>query len=348
MLIIAAFSKSRPARSANVCLAVLFCVMLTSCASKSGNPVSREEFNHESSKASVNSLNNAITNRALLSKTESDESVYLLGPGDILELSVFRVEELNSTVRINGNGKLMLPLIGLVEVAGKSVSEAEIAIAQALSKDYLQDAQVSLFVTEYRSQQITVMGEVNSPDIYNVTRPRTVMEMLSIAGGISSEAADTVRVSTTQPDSRTGAKVKQNYLLNLKALLSDHDGVANLRLAGGDAIYVPAAGVVYVEGAVEKPGAYKINGDVNVLQAISMAGGIPWAGNQGSVRIVRQLADRPVSLEVNLNKIREQRETDVFLRDGDIIVVSYSGTKRVVSQFLKGVNSIVGFGYSLN
>lgn len=326
---------------------VLLALLLQSCASKQVNRVTRDEFNAPTS-TQFDNLNQDIANSALFAKSEIENEPYVLGRGDKLELTVFRVDELNAVIRINAAGDVILPLLGRMTLGGLTVPESEALIAEKLKADYLQDPQVSIYVEEYRSQEITVMGRVKSPNIYSVERPRSVMEMLSLAGGVDENAAETIRVSTKQLDAESGEIVQQNFLLNIRAMLSNQDTMLNLRLSGGDAIFVPEAGVVYVEGAVSKPGPYKISGKVNVLQALSMAGGPEWAANQDKIRIIREINKVSVSLDVNLAKIREQREKDVVLKDGDIIVVGYNGIKRVASQVLKGVNSIVGFGYTIN
>jgi polysaccharide export outer membrane protein len=328
-------------------LGLVLLIALSGC-SGSGRTVSLEDFNQSSRTEIIQSVNQKLKTGAVLDKALLRDEIYKLGAGDLLEVSVFRVDELNRSVRVNGAGNLVLPLLGPIQVAGRSSADAEIEIAARLLKEYLQDPQVSIFVKEYRSQEVTVMGAVNNPDIYNVTRTRGVVEMLSMAGGVSESAADTIRVSTVQTDPQTGKTVKRNLVLSINGLLSDREALSDIRLSGGDAIFVPEAGVVYVEGAVEKPGAYKMSGDVNVLQAISMAGGIPWAGNQSKVKVVREISGKATAVEINLNKIRQQTEDDVVLQDGDIVIVNYGSGKRIVSGFVKGVTSFVGFGYNLN
>jgi len=119
-----------------------------------------------------------------------------------------------------------------------------------------------------------------------------------------------------------------------------------LRLSGGDSILVPSAGVIFVEGAVTKPGSYVMEGETTVLKAIALAGGVPWSGKEGSVQVIRDIGGEPFAIDVDLNSVRNQRGDDVVLQDGDIIVVDHSVTKRFLTGFFKTAGQI--FGYNLN
>lgn len=288
-------------------------------------------------------INKQIISNAALVNSEVNGSEYYLGAGDVLELTVFQVEELNTKVRVNGRGEIILPLLGTVDVNGMSVSDAEQVIMTKLEKDYLQNPQVSVFVEDYRSQQIAVMGAVLKPDVYSIRQSRSIFEMLSLAGGLSDAASDKIRVKTTQVDGVSGESIQQELILSMKALLEGADVSSALRLRGGDSILVPEAGVVFVEGAVKKPGSYPMEGETNVLKAIALAGGVPWEGNQGAVQVIRQVGGSPYSIDVNLGKIRKQKSDDIELKDGDIVVVKFSAPKRFVTGFFNTVGRIVGY-----
>ncbi|MFT4636263.1 MAG: polysaccharide export outer membrane protein [Arenicella sp.] len=319
-------------------------VFLSGCASSKGGS-NRDSF--DSAQAGEQSeINQRISNSAVLASADLSGDIYKLGVGDILELTVFQVEALNTKVRVNGRGEIILPLLGKLNVEGKPVSAVENEITELLKKEYLQDPQVSLFIEEYRSQQITVMGAVGQPNVYSVRQSRSIFEMLSLAGGLNEEASDQIRVATTQVDPETGESVKQNLILSVKRLLAGAEVASYLRLSGGDSILVPRAGVVFVEGAVNKPGSYSMEGDTTVLKAIALAGGVPWEGNQGRVQVVRDLAGESFAININLNKIRTQQNEDIVLRDGDIVIVNFSGPKRFVTGFFNTVGNM--FGYRLN
>ena len=324
------------------CVFLMF-VML--CVVACGGRQARNDpsvFNNPPAKIS-DDINKQIVSNASLISSEFSDSEYYLGAGDVLELTVFQVEELNTKVRVNGRGEIILPLLGTIDVKGSTVSDVEQDIVAKLAENYLQNPQVSVFVEDYRSQQIAVMGRVLKPDVYSIRQSRSIFEMLSLAGGLSANASDKIRVKTAQLDPESGESVEQELILSVKALLEGADIASSLRLRGGDSILVPEAGVVFVEGAVKDPGSYPMEGETNVLKAIALAGGVPWEGNQGSVQVIRQVGGTPYSIDVNLAKIRNQRSDDVELRDGDIVVVKYSVPKRFVSGFFNTIGRIVGY-----
>lgn len=288
-------------------------------------------------------LNRRITQSAAASKQASSSSVYRLGSGDLLELSVFRVPELNRKVRVNANGQIMLPLLGMLDVGDLTLLEAESLVAQKLKAEYLQNPQVSLFVEEYRSQEITVMGAVGKPDVYSVKQSRSVFEMLSLAGGLSKNAGDLIRVKTTQNNPENGESETIDLVMSLNKLLAGGGPAAGFRLGGGDSILVPEAGFVTVEGAVEKPGSYKMVGETNVIKAVALAGGIPWTGKQNSVKVIRNVSDELVVIDVNLNKVRDKPNEDIVLQDGDVVSVSHSTAKRAFAGFFKTAGQILGY-----
>ena len=325
---------------------IFFCIVaaifLVSCASKpSVNNIESYKGLVEEKEATISGdLNKRIDNTAVLKNVESVDNVYYLGAGDILELTVFQVEELNTKVRVNGRGEIILPLLGKLSVQGKSVDQVEEVIRQKLENDFLQNPQVSLFIDEYRSQQITVMGEVSSPDVYSVRQQRSIFEMLSLAGGLNSSASDKIRVKTTQIDPESNQLIEKDLILSLKKMLDGAENASSIRLSGGDSIFVPKAGVVFVEGAVEKPNSYLMEGEVTVLKAIALAGGIPWSGKESKVQVIRDIGGEPYAIDVNLIKVRNQKSDDIVLQDGDIVVVDHSTAKRFITGFFRTAGQI--------
>ena len=324
------------------CVTALIFFCLAGCAS---SPQVHELANFETQKQDQEfvSLNEQIAKGAAIAKQSPAAQVYSLGTGDLLELTVFRVPELNRKVRVNAGGQIMLPLLGTLDVGGLSVGQAESLIADKLAADYLQNPQVSLFVEEFRSQEITVMGAVDKPDVYSVKRARSIFEMLSLAGGLTRNAGDLIRVKTRQIDPESGQLETIDLLMSLNKLLAGDGPAANFMLAAGDSILVPEAGFVTVEGAVAKPGSYKMDGETNVIKAVALAGGIPWTGKQKSIRVIRNVADELVVIDVDLRKVRDQPNNDIVLQDGDVVSVSHSATRRAVAGFFKAAGQILGY-----
>lgn len=311
--------------------------------------VSRAEFQREVEERQAQEKVNEELLSAVGSMQVGDDYAYeeyLLGPGDVIEVSVFQIEELNTTERVSGRGSIILPLLGEVDVGGQTASEVEELLAERLGADFLQDPQVSVFVSEFKSQRITVMGAVKNPDVYAVDRPRSLVEMLSMAGGLTEEANDRIYATRHIDDPNTGQRQTQSVVVNLREILRDPNPEQYLVvMRGGDSIFVPKAGVVFVEGAVERPGAFPVEGDMTVLKALSQAGGAKWEAKQQGIEVFRTGVQQPYV--VNVDAIREKQAPDLELEDGDIVVVHYSGGKRTWSGFWKGLSGIFSIGFGI-
>lgn len=124
-------------------------------------------------------------------RPDSTQAEYRIGPHDLLQISVFGSEELSRSVRVSSRGQISLPLVGAIDVGGKTVEQVERGIAAALSKDLMQDPQVSVFVQEYTSQRVTVEGAVNKPGIFPLTGPTTLLQAVAMAEGMGQLADET-------------------------------------------------------------------------------------------------------------------------------------------------------------
>lgn len=273
---------------------------------------------------------------------------YKLGPNDVIEISVFMVEELNKTARVTGDGFILLPLVGALLVEGKTVQEVQGQLTKVLGEKYLQDPQVTVFITEYRSHQVAVLGAVKNPDIYNIQRPRTVLEMVSMAGGLSEEAGNRIRIQRGIIDKETGELAEEALIIDLRPLIEGLNSEAEMLLSGGDSIMVPKAGTVFLEGSVVKPGAYSLRGGTTVLKALSMAGGVRFEADQGSINVFRQRSDGEMdTFALDLEEIRKNPQLDIELIDSDIVVISKNKLKQGMAYFWDGLTSIFRVGTSL-
>jgi polysaccharide export outer membrane protein len=232
-----------------------------------------------------------------------------------------------------------------VSVGGKTLREIEDLLVKRL-KQYMHDPQVSVYVSDYQSQQVSVTGAVNDPSLHTLTRPRTVLELLSMSGGLSPNAGKKIYVQTTvdgQP---------QRLIIDLDEVLNNPtDTSFALLLKGGDSIFVPEAGTVFVEGAVKKPGAYQLKGDTGVLEAIAMAGGAEFAARQSKVQVITLAGNGGQGKEVvavDLDKLRANESPNVVLKDGDIVLVPTNTVKAGFAGFWHGLAGIFGVGYSVN
>jgi polysaccharide export outer membrane protein len=196
---------------------------------------------------------------------------------------------------------------------------------------------VTARVKEYVSYRVSVLGEVEKPDVYALTGGRTVLDVIARAGGLTDNASKTVTLV------RPGDKENINYVIDLERLVTTQDPKINMILKPGDVVYVPKAGSIFVDGFVNQPGAFPLTSKITVTQAIAMAGGTAPEANTSSVYVYRltENGDRK-PLKVSLNDIREGKIGDPYLEENDVVLVTGSGFKRFVSGFLK----FFGIGFS--
>ncbi len=287
--------------------------------------------------ATTNPFNNSVD-------SSLDRFSYTLGAGDVINIAVFQVDELNRKARITGDGYIMMPLIGEVYAQGLTTSELEDQITSKLAESYLHNPQVTVFIEEFRSHQISVTGAVKQPNIYEIQRAQNVLEMLAMAGGLSNDAGPQVYVTRIITDQTSGIRKRESTVIKLDTLLTSDDPRLNILLRAGDSVNVPKAGVVFVEGAVRSPGAYQIKGEMNVLKAIAVAGDVKFEAKRGNIQIFRELDGQTQLIEVDLDAIKSRSADDVALFDGDIIVVPDNKFKKGWSGFWKGISGIFSVG----
>jgi polysaccharide export outer membrane protein len=207
----------------------------------------------------------------------------LLGPGDVVKMSVYGSPDLTVETRVAESGKMTVPLLGQVQVGGLSVQQAEKKIGDALEKGgYLKKAQVNLLVTTLASAQVSVLGQVNRPGRYPVDGPRKVLDLLALAGGISADGGDTIDLVRTRDGKTTRETIDVVDMVRKGEL--NHD----FEVAGGDVIFVERAPRAYVMGEVQRPGALRIERGMTVQQAVSSGGGLTPRGSSHGWRITRK------------------------------------------------------------
>ena len=261
---------------------------------------------------------------------------YKIGPEDLLEISFFQVKEMNTTVRVSGNGYIAIPLAGRIKASGHTVSGLENVIGKKLDR-YLQNPTVSVFIKDYRSQPISVLGAVRKPKIYYATGSTHLLDVLSMAGGLSPTAGNVCIVekfsSAGQPEHKT--------VIDLDRLLSKGDIREDIPLEAGDIIDVPEGGMFFVDGAVKAPGSYHIKGATTLTQAITMAKGLSFEAIKGDIKIYRDEGKpKRKVIAVNYSDIINGKARDVKLQDKDIIIVPSNGLKKI----LKGISTSLSIG----
>lgn len=209
---------------------------------------------------------------------------YRLGPGDVVRISVYNNPDLAMETEIAQGGKIGFPLVGEIKLGGLTRGQAEKAIADSLGNGgFVPNAHVNLMVTQYRSRQVAVMGEVNKPGNYSISKATSITEVLAMAGGISAKGSDHVTVIRRGADG--GA---QRYEVNVRQLLGSGDLSVNGMVDKDDIVYVPVAPVFYIYGEVRQPGAYPLAPDMTVRQALSIGGGLTVRGTERGIRLERR------------------------------------------------------------
>ncbi|MET0321714.1 MAG: polysaccharide export protein EpsE [Duganella sp.] len=207
----------------------------------------------------------------------------LLGPSDVLKITVYNNADLSVETRISDAGTISYPLIGQVKIAGLSPAAAEQKLAGLLEAGrFVKQAQVNILVTNMVSQQVSVLGQVNRPGRYPIDSARTVLDMLALAGGATADGGETVTLVHKQG----GTEGQQ--VLDVVALMRGGDASRNVALVGGDVLYVERAPRFYIYGEVQRPGSLRLERSMTVLQALAAGGGLTPRGTERGLRIKRR------------------------------------------------------------
>jgi polysaccharide export outer membrane protein len=274
-------------------------------------------------------------------------SNYILGPEDVINIEVFDVPELSKTVRVANDGMISLPLIGRVQAAGLTPEQLRKELADKWGEDYLQDPQVTVFVGEFKAKPVSVIGAVEKPGLYPLTGRRTLIEMLSMAGGFgkkgTSAAGRTVLVTRKSgfgdlpPVDGMHIRGPDQIEIDLNRLLYTRDEALNIEMKPLDIVSVSKAEVVYVTGAVKKPGGFVLEDrpTMTVLQAVAMAEGFTPTAGKKTARILRANQDgSKTEIPINLGNILKGKAEDATLAANDILFVPDSKQKIVGQRAL--------------
>jgi polysaccharide biosynthesis/export protein len=247
------------------------------------------------------------------------ETAVRLGIGDLIEVSVYNVPELNTKTRVGDTGNIYLPLIDYVQVAGLTINEAETAIEKRLDQGgFVKNPHVQLFVQEYTSAGASLLGEVAHPGVYPVLGEQRLFNLISAAGGLSEHAGKSVTINRKDP---------QPITVLISRNLDDHPE-SNIPVLPGDTIIVRRADVVYVVGEVVRPSGFLMDGGhISVLQAVALAGGTSSTAKLGGARIIRKGPSRLTEVPVPLKKLLQAKADDIPMQPDDILFVPTSSKK---------------------
>jgi polysaccharide export outer membrane protein len=309
---------------------------------------------------------------ARIAKLKSDrqslgtDRAYVLGEGDVVSVHAFDFDQLNQRARVDGSGNIALPLLGTVPVAGHTVADVEKDLTTRLG-EFMYDAHVGVFVEDYRSQRVAVIGAVQKPGLIAQSEGRsTVLDAIAAAGGMTAEAGS--RVYLIPADGQTqgagqriamalkdqGADTLDPKLLaeakpvmvDTKEISEDAQGAFfNLPVMGGDVIVIPNGGHFIANGWVEKPGTYPLHSGLTIYAAIASAGGLHFAAAPGRIRIYSAKPNGESAVRVvNYNDIASLRASDVPVYDGDVVEVGSSPIKVVPWGMYKVVSDLFHLG----
>lgn len=256
-----------------------------------------------------------------------------LTSGILLSMSVYDEPELATQARVDDKGNVTLPLIGAVHVAGTTVAAAQKTVEDKYrDAQILKNPQISLNVVQYPNSNVMVLGEVETPGRFPMLAPHSLQDVIAMAGGETKLAGDTVQVE----DKDNHAVHNYHYVRG-----EDENSLQNALINPGDTVRVLRAGIVYVLGAVYRPGGYVMqeNGSLNVAQAVSLAQGTLMQARIGGMRVIRRESDGTLKdIPISYKHIMNGKEPPLELEAQDIVYVPVS---KVKSVFTSGAN-IVG------
>lgn len=315
---------------------IIFCliILLASCAMTSSQ---QQDIDYSLNQDEVRELNEKILAQAQINH---DPSEYLLGSGDLLQIKVFEAEELTSSVRVSSRGFVTLPLIGQIMIKGLTAREAEQKIEDKYRERYIKDPHVSIFVEEHFSQRITLVGQFKNPGTYDYLSKQRLLDVIALGGGLSEKAGQIVQIRRGD----NGQEKREVYIVDLDHLIKQGNEQLNIKINGGDVIFVPEAGVFFVDGAVRRPGSYPIKHRTIVQEALMEAGGLSPYANKESLQLVRVIDGKRQIIKLDLSKVESK---ELVVMDRDILIVDSSAMGKLFHGFniFLGIPGTGGVGY---
>lgn len=245
-------------------------------------------------------------------------SDYTVGPDDVIEVKVYDEEDLSREVVVTGEGKIALPLVGDVPVLGLTAAQIEDRLEALYGADYLKSPQIFVSVKEFRSKGVKILGAVRNPGAYKLTGTSTVLDVITLAGGVSESGGKNLLLLKATKDG-----VVEPTPVDLHRLLVEGDIAQNLPVVGGEIVFVPRGDEVYILGEVRNPGSLKFEEGMTLTQAITKTNGFTKTASK-RVQIVRVENDKKTQLDVNVKRIESGKESDPILRARDLVVVPES------------------------
>jgi polysaccharide export outer membrane protein len=260
----------------------------------------------------------------------------LIGPGDTLHVQVLDAPELEEHVRVTDAGELPLILGGNVKVVHLTLDEAARAIENVLlNGHYVLNPRVLVTVDDFATQKVTLTGEVKAPGVYQINTPRPVLDVLTMAGGLSDSADRKILIVRRA----TGERIPY--------FVSNKPGVAidtSVEVYPGDMIFVPRAGIIWAMGDVARPGGYMISnneGTISVLELVARAGGTPPSAVPSHAKLIRKSGSGYIEMPLQLSAMQKGKRADMQLQPDDIVYVPFS-YMRNLAESSSGIVSSLG------
>jgi polysaccharide export outer membrane protein len=284
---------------------------------------------------------------------------YILGPSDQITVWVRDAEEItDKPVEIDTSGYVTLPFAGRVRAAGLTVQQLQAELSELL-KPYFRRPQVAVRIAEYRSQPVSVIGAVKAPGVLQLRGQKTLVEILSMAGGLREDAGPAIKISrrlqwgpiplpTAATDPTGEFSVAE---VNLGAVMEGRNPEENILIRPNDIVSIPRAKLVYVLGEVVKAGGFVLDEreSISVLEALSLAGGLNRTASAQGAKILRPQSGNPQRQEiaVNLKHVLSGKGIDVALQPEDILFIPESASKkataRTIETLIQTISGIVIF-----
>ena len=239
------------------------------------------------------------------------QRAYLLGAGDVIRITVFQNPDMQTDTRVSDLGYITFPLIGSLQVGGGTTTQAEQKIAAALkSGGFVLKPQVNVVVQQFRARQVSVLGYVNRPGRYPMEdQVLHLADVLSLAGGTTLVAADQLFVV------RNLSGKEERIPVDLEAAISYNDLGKNFEIFAGDTIYVPKQQYIYIYGQVNRPGQYRLERNMTVMQGLAVGGGVTLRGTEKGLTVRRRDAGGKVdALTPNLQD-KLQADDVIYVRE---------------------------------
>jgi polysaccharide export outer membrane protein len=289
---------------------------------------------------------------AVPSAAPTNAKSYILGAEDQITVRIFAAGDIpDKPVQIDNDGTVTLPMIGSVHAAGLTVEQLQDNLVTAYKK-YFKDPQVTVQVNDFRSQPVSVAGNVTKPGVVQLRGNRNLMEVIGQAGGLRADAGDSVLITRNLSEGPipvagafTDPTGKYSVAhINIRSIMSGKDPEGNIQIKPHDVITIPRARLIYVLGNVGRPGGYVMNENetMSITQALALAGGWSKAAALGSARILRaEGGPNREQIPANVKKIMENKAPDLQMRPDDILYIPNSMGKVIGAR---GAEAAIGIG----